>query len=372
MTFKKYDIFISYAIEDKTTVAGPLAELLKKNGLKVFFAGTELGIGDDIREVIHNGLRQSKFGVVILSPDYNRSWTFGELFNLIDKEVFERQAVIYPVWHHIRFSEIKSHFPDLVNRYALPTDKGLEFIASEITRQVKRKVGKKRKRILIRTSWIVALMFCSSLLVPGVQQVKRNKLPDRSVFKSSIMQRIEKYQVKIRTELMKTNSSNNGELVSPERLFSKYRQYLSIGTGGKHLYSFRDDRTRLNSLKAIEEAGIFPDDGPFSYYDVSRPAAYRVRDIERKRDTLLLAEYILIDKDPLKFVIDTITRDEQQHIHVFVSYAHNIRAAQVKYLIRRSRSKTQQEQKINLFGFKPREEYVFEHKTGIWSILEIK
>ncbi len=372
MAFKKYDIFISYAIEDKTTVAGPLAELLKKNGLKVFFAGTELGIGDDIREVIHNGLRQSKFGVVILSPDYNRSWTFGELFNLIDKEVFERQAVIFPVWHHIRFSEIKTHFPDLVNRYALPTDKGLEFIASEITRQVKRRKYKKRKRNLLRFTALAFLMSFSTMLIPGVQHVRQLKAKNNTVFETLIRNKIHERKLEIENNFRQQKTLNRGMLSSPDTVIEKYRYYLKRGNGGYHYYTFKSGiKPKLSSKKAIQTARIPVSEDPSAYHGLVDPFAYRFKETVLRKDTVFYADYGMISQSDMSFTIDSSWTDLEERQHIYVKYSNNIAAVRVKYIIWKN-SKPKRKQYVDLFGFMPREEYILANTSGQWKIEEIK
>lgn len=372
MMFKKYDIFISYAVEDKTSVAAPLAELLKKNGLKVFFAGTELGIGDDIREVIHTGLRQSKFGVVILSPDYNRSWTLGELFNLIDKEVFEKQAVIFPVWHNIIITDVSRAFPGLLNRFALPTSKGTEFIASEITRQVKRKRNKRNNRIMIRAAFLFTLMAVSAMIVPGFQQVSRYKMKDNAVFESLIAGNIRERKSKIVNHLKQEQTKNGGILVAPDTVISSYRHFKRIGSGGYHYYTFRNGiKPVLKSKKSLTIAGIRADETPEQYHNLKEPYAIRIREKLNRKDTVYYGDFVLIDQAEATFKIDSAWRDDQERYHIHVRHINNIQAVRVKYMSWKNQ-KPKRQHYIDLFGVMPNEEYVFVNTDKQWKIMEIK
>jgi TIR domain len=56
-----WDIFISYASEDREEVARPLANELQKAELKVWFDQFELGLGDSLRHKIDVGLAQSNY-----------------------------------------------------------------------------------------------------------------------------------------------------------------------------------------------------------------------------------------------------------------------------------------------------------------------
>lgn len=59
-----YDVFVSYASDDKDAVVRPLAHALQSAGLRVWFDGFALHIGDSLRQKIDRGLATSRFGVV--------------------------------------------------------------------------------------------------------------------------------------------------------------------------------------------------------------------------------------------------------------------------------------------------------------------
>jgi hypothetical protein len=64
---KTWDVFISYAIEDKDDIARQLAQGLAAYKLKVWFDEFEIKVGDSITEKIDYGLANPNFGVIILS-----------------------------------------------------------------------------------------------------------------------------------------------------------------------------------------------------------------------------------------------------------------------------------------------------------------
>ena len=84
----EYDIFISYASEDKDEIVQPLAEELDKY-LKVWYDDYVIRLGDDIRGTIFRGLSNSRFGIVIFSPSFfkkKKRWTKYELDLLLSIE----------------------------------------------------------------------------------------------------------------------------------------------------------------------------------------------------------------------------------------------------------------------------------------------
>ena len=79
-----YDVFISHASENKADVALPLANLLKRQGIKVWLDSFELKLGDSLSRSIDQGVAESRFGMVILSPEFLRKdWPRRELDGLV-------------------------------------------------------------------------------------------------------------------------------------------------------------------------------------------------------------------------------------------------------------------------------------------------
>lgn len=65
-----HDVFIAHASEDKGAVAHPLAQALKRRGWTVWLDDLELTVGDSLTGLIDQGLARSRFGVVVLSPEF--------------------------------------------------------------------------------------------------------------------------------------------------------------------------------------------------------------------------------------------------------------------------------------------------------------
>jgi len=96
----QYDVFISHASEDKETFVKPFVDELKK---------------------LDEGLRNSRFGIVVISNDFIRKyWTNHELdglFNLEESGV----SRILPIWHNITKAEVVRFSPSLSAKMALST-----------------------------------------------------------------------------------------------------------------------------------------------------------------------------------------------------------------------------------------------------------
>ncbi len=130
---KEHDFFISHASEDKDSFVRPLAEKLIDLGLNVWYDEFNLKIGDSLRRSIDNGLKSSKFGIVVLSSSFfAKNWTQYELDGLATKEMYGVK-VILPIWHKVSKDEVVSFSPTLADKVALNTSiMSIDDIANEL------------------------------------------------------------------------------------------------------------------------------------------------------------------------------------------------------------------------------------------------
>jgi len=131
---REYDVFVSHASEDKDEIVRPLAHALQAAGLRVWFDEFELRIGDSLRRKIDRGLANSRFGVVVLSPDFfGKGWPNYELDGLVTRANTGEQ-VLLPVWHRVTKEDVISYSPSLADKLPRSTaTHTVEEIAFEIT-----------------------------------------------------------------------------------------------------------------------------------------------------------------------------------------------------------------------------------------------
>lgn len=133
-----YDIFMSHASEDKLQVALPLTSYLESRGYRVWLDEFELAVGDSLRRNIDKGLSAASFGVVILSPSYlQKAWTNRELEGLIARDD-GHHILILPVWHNLSREDVLQYSPTLVDRVAVSTEQGIEYVGEQIVRAIER------------------------------------------------------------------------------------------------------------------------------------------------------------------------------------------------------------------------------------------
>ena len=97
---RTWDAFVSHSSGEKA-FARNLADGLRNAGLRVWFDESELDVGDGLRRSIDKGLAQSRYGIVILSPNlFGREWPEREL-DAHGALEDGKEKVILPVWSKI-------------------------------------------------------------------------------------------------------------------------------------------------------------------------------------------------------------------------------------------------------------------------------
>lgn len=133
----EFDAFICHASEDKRAVVGPLVAELRRRRLRVWVDEVELTIGDSLRRSINSGLSRSRYGIVVLSPNFLRKqWPQRELDGLVSREV-AGEKVILPVWHQIDLEGVRGFSPPLADRLASNTAKGIEAVAEDLENAIR-------------------------------------------------------------------------------------------------------------------------------------------------------------------------------------------------------------------------------------------
>lgn len=133
----QYDVFVSYASEDREPFVRTLAEDLRDHGIRVWYDQFSLEVGDSLSEKINEGLRYSRFGLIVVSPQFlkKKNWTQKELNTLLSLQVAGRSRVL-PVLHTLTFDQLQQDNPLLADLLALDSSRGSASIVSAIARQI--------------------------------------------------------------------------------------------------------------------------------------------------------------------------------------------------------------------------------------------
>jgi TIR domain/Domain of unknown function (DUF5679) len=122
-----YHAFVSYAGEDREFVAR-LVQALSVELVNVWYDQHELKIGQSLRKEVDRGLRDSRFGIVVLSESFfAKPWPQIELDSLVSDD--HNRDRILPILHGISHARVKQASPILASRVSRHSDVSL----SELT-----------------------------------------------------------------------------------------------------------------------------------------------------------------------------------------------------------------------------------------------
>ncbi len=129
---ENWDVFISYAREERNKVAYPLATKLRKLGLSVWFDEYELKLGHSISQGIDQGISGSKAGVLILSKSFfAKKFTNHELRGIVQRHIAGEMKIL-PIWLDITSEEVRRISSTLSDLKAANWNDGLDVIVEQI------------------------------------------------------------------------------------------------------------------------------------------------------------------------------------------------------------------------------------------------
>lgn len=126
------DLFLCHAWNDRKGSATELYEALKSNGSTVWFSEEDLALGTLMIREIDKGLRNSRVGIVLVTPAMLASLTAE---GVAEKElaVLLNTRRVIPVLHGVTFNELNDVSPMLASHSGLSTkEEPLDSVAAKI------------------------------------------------------------------------------------------------------------------------------------------------------------------------------------------------------------------------------------------------
>lgn len=147
-----YDAFISHASEDKEAFVRPLAERLRDAHIEVWYDEFSLRVGDGLRRSIDRGLAQSRFGIVVLSPNFfEKQWSQLELDGLVSRQMAGADNLILPIWLDLTRDDMVEYSPSLADKVALGADAGLD----EVVRQLVEVIRPRGSTLVVARDYLI-------------------------------------------------------------------------------------------------------------------------------------------------------------------------------------------------------------------------
>jgi hypothetical protein len=369
----RYDVFISHAVEDKMPIANELWQRLEGAGIKVWYSGRELRVGDRVSDTIVEGLDQCRFGIVILSPTYiSKMWPLREFYILLTREKNE-QKVVLPILYDITPEELAQKDLTMANIYALRADKGMDYLIATLVPEIrKQQVQDVAKAIAFTPArlWrigivtvIVAIIGVLAYLnwsqhkkfTPGMEDVRKGIQGRIGQMEKEVLQTLQEKQFKVPV--------THDAVVATANEFSKLKTYYR---NEFHLDYLDED---IHNKKNVQAALFLSLDtvSVLNHFTFDNPEIYEpIPSMKESRKS----EYVFVNPAPVEFTLGDLEKVNDDTYRVSVKYRNNIRLVHSIYNFPESPKRTKETLKryeVIIHALMPEERFIVERHSGAWQ-----
>jgi hypothetical protein len=372
-----YDVFISHAVEDKESIANELYKKLDKKGLKVWYSGSDLKVGDRLAESIHDNLDQCRFGVTILSPTYlSKIWTLNEFFFFMKRDM-DGNKTILPVLYNITPEELAAKFTPMANIVAIRSDRGIDFVADKLFEEIQKQHSLDKKSVLQpvisafkRRSVIIAIL---AVIVSGILYVSvnfANFKPSTDLIEQTIRQRIELLQQKTDHDLHTMIETAHGRIAPAEKIKDLYSTYINTDSYYRNEYILKTGYTIIRARRNVEAALAtdITNISPFNLYTFTSPHIYKLDSALEQNHRQ--ERYLYYNTQPVTYQIKKTANELGEH-KVSVTYANPMRMVYTTLTFPISNSGTKYQQ-MDIMALRPAETYTFAHENDAWILKTVE
>lgn len=366
----KYDAFVSHAVEDKIAVANDLCNRLEKAGLKLWYSGKELKLGDSLEKTIETGLAQSRYGIVILSQMYlQKNWPRKEYYMLKAKEA-ELGKVILPVLYDITVDELQKLDIHIADRWAISMDKGIDFVVQKLLEAIQGNTSKIRisnKKLAVTALGVAA--FFGSYFTYSTYTGKST--PSIEVVNHCVEDRIRNIDLDAKQshetlqEDLQAKPATINDIANVfsnfSRLKTNYRNEYTLNYNGKVIRSKKQVEAKLKlDLESLN---------PRSGYNFVSPNIFLMTKLNKS--LLVEARYLFVNTQPITYrVFDEYDLENGDYV-ITVSYENYVRHITVNLLFPTAGSPLKRHQ-MSIMALVPAEKYIFSRQSDEWVLIGIE
>jgi hypothetical protein len=367
-TTYEYDAFISHAVEDKIAIANALNEALRARGLKIWYSGQELSVGDPLINTITEGLKRSRFGIIIVSPTYlTKIWALSELNHFLNS-TNAKDKVILPVLLGITPEQFPPQLPKLADLFAIRAEKGPDVVADIIFRTIRDvQADEESTRRSIRRRWLLGgfvLILLAALL--GYFLWTRD-IADREQVEAMINARIDQASSLDGESLKLFKSDDTLSIAEAADIFTQYTNSKSYY---RNEYRLKVSGKEIRAKKNVEAAlGIDLDARtPLNSFGMDSVAIY----VHHGEDDSGSKVERLIFKNlaPVRYEVEIESYGDDK-LAAKVQYLNGIRLIDLKLSFPKSATDTKRFL-ADFRGLLPSETYQFVRKGGRLELEEVR
>jgi hypothetical protein len=356
----RYDVFISHAVEDKIPVANDLYDALVAKGVKVWYSGRELSIGERLIDTIFQSLDKCSYGVVILSPTYlTKIWALGEFFTFLRREQQENRNLILPVLYDITPEELAARYPLMADIVAVRTTKGIDYVATEICRAVGKCKEPPPPPPPVPWRKIAFVAFACLLLSLAVYGVMPffSRHPGATIITETIEHHIQDLQRKTDRNLQTLIRQQRMNPVVLSGAVALYDSFWRTNSYYRNEYTLSCSNKEVSGRRNVEMALKQSMKGftPANQYGMTNPQVY-----------VSASSYVLYNPQSITYTT-TVAHEESERYEVTVTYSEGIRMVYTKLDFPTSANDTKRHQ-VTITALPPTETYTFVQAGDAWVL----
>ncbi len=183
------DVFLCHASEDKEEIVRPITEAFKVAGISFWYDEAEIKWGDSIIQNVNEGLRISRYVIVVLSATFiQKNWPQREINAVLNMEASSGKVKILPLLVGSRKEQemIISKYPLLNDKRFLPWDGNVKSIVDAMLDRLGRKLKSSENRKGKIDSGV-------GIKIPLPKLQKKFSQRDKDLYLKEAFQEIKKY-----------------------------------------------------------------------------------------------------------------------------------------------------------------------------------
>jgi hypothetical protein len=340
--------------------------------LTIWYSGKELKAGDRLSPTIEDGLRKSRFGIVIFSPNYvGSNWTLREFYSLLSREEGGTR-VILPVLHNITPEELAQKDLVMAEMFSISSSKGIDVVTDQLAQRIQtlrdQDLKKVRRPFLsVRYLLVLVLLLLAGLLLYTNLPLNDSEAPAGDVIELAIRARVNEVSYKAENVTRENSGSREVTLEAVSQQYVTFSKVKSYYRNEYHLAS----RTALVSHKKNVEAALRIDldtINPLNRYTLPSSLIFCNESTSNKENTF---EYFFANPQPVTYTTGELLKTGDHSYTLDVSYQNNIRLVQVRMTFPPPSGKTKSDfrkkYEVTFYALLPEEKIAFDQRNGKWE-----
>lgn len=369
----RYDAFLSHAVEDKMPIANELYQRLTDAGLKIWYSGRELSVGDQLTATIEEGLAQCRFGIIIFSHHYvSKVWALREFFTLLLKDQQGRK-VILPVLHEITPEELAEKHLNIAEFFALPTKGGIEPVVEKLVKEINRqhqedrrlaveKRVRNRRNLLSRVGFFLLFALFVVAALYGFRKLSYDG-PDNEFIERAVEKRISLLNQIAKRDIVESfSNTNQGAKESINTTYANFKNYQSYY---RNEYILETGYETIPTKKHVS-ATLGQDVeliSPLNNYGFS-DAIISIVAVDSLNSVY---QFVYENNAPLSYEIREVHELPNEVFSIEVTYENNIRYVWTTLKFPSPMTNGMKKHQMRLYGMPPKETLLFTRTAGDWT-----